>query len=383
MVRMQPLNPELVQPDAPQTGPQAQVWDDIMNALGNKRSRPNSSLDYKSPSQTATTPKTMPPPPPPADSAKDTTAAKNENLYRTLQDKPGINERLASSSSSPPVPKTREERLEILKQEGFPFIQWALIGVLLLYGVYRIYKAFKSDTATTARKTRARGKSATKSSKSLRSKTPEKPLLDDDVVNRVVAEITGETVEEAPAPPPAKKTPKKKPQQPKKQKTKSKPKATSDDETDVTPAPAPAPIHNKPTPPPEPIIDDEGGWQTVGGSNGVANKSKPVETTVQESKPTPTPTNGSATKKEEVVVVEEEPSSATNKKQKGKKKKKTKTTPPELKNETPAKEPEVVPDSDEALAKKLQHEEELKVESTVVLTEEWAKVPTKKKKSKA
>jgi hypothetical protein len=326
-----------------------------------------------------------------SDEANPFAGMSSEEIIRHLYENPelakslGIDPAVVSAAANGGTPKKPSYRMQLLQKQGIPFVQWAVILLAVGFALYKVFKLLKPPTATVKQKVKRKG------GKKIAEKAP---LREDLVLNKVVAEIegAGDEPKDGSGKGAAKKPNKKK--LPKKTKTKPAPSGSSkskDDDSDDSDAEDAAPTskakQKKVTLVEEPVVivqdEDSSGWQTVGtksvvpavATNGVANKAPVVKPPNGSS--IPAPPDG-----------DEDRSHPEKKKKKSKKKKPDNGTvapeasDPASTSATPAREAKSEIEEDEALALRLQAEENrLSVESSE--EDVWAEVATRKKKNKS
>jgi hypothetical protein len=248
------------------------------------------------------------------------------------------------------VLKEGVDRLDMLKKEGFPYIQWIVISLTLGAGIYQIYKCIKQPSSTKAtkavrgakkvkgakpasasqsldkaaakiegpKKTPVKAKSAPQKRNVPKKKAPEKKPEVVKVVEKKAEVVVEEekvevVVEKATAP--QTNAPTKKAKKPKaKAATKAKkesPDSISTDGSSSTATESKAPKASLTPVGLEALPTDEGEWQTVGVKSAPA-VSEPV---VKEPTPAPASKNGSSKKesvKEEAAPIPTEEAPLTN-----------------------------------------------------------------------
>jgi hypothetical protein len=318
----------------------------------------------------------------------------SEEIIRHLYENPelakslGIDPAVVSAAATAGTSKKSSYRMQLLQKQGVPFVQWAIILLAVGFALYKVFKLLKPQTVTAKQKVKRKG------GKKIAEKTP---LREDMVLNKVVAEIEGAGDEsKGDSGKGATRKPIKK-KQPKKSKTKQTQSGTSKSKDDVNDSDsseagdAPSPSKSKQkkvTLVEEPVVivpdEDSSGWQTVGsraaavaatGTNGAANKTPAMK-----------PPNGSITPSSEDTAVDQ--SRQERKKNKSKKKKPgngkaaPEATDPKPTNAGPLHEAKSAVEEDEALALRLQAEENrFAVESSE--EDVWAEVTSRKKKNKS
>jgi hypothetical protein len=316
----------------------------------------------------------------------------SEEIIRHLYENPelakslGIDPAVVNAAAAAGTTKKSSYRTELLQKQGVPFVQWAIVLLVVGFGLYQFFKFVKPQTASVKQKVKRKG------GKKLADKVPR---AEDIVLNKVVAEIegAGDESKDGAGKGSSKKLNKKK--QTKKTKikpaqssaSKAKDDAYDSDTSEGVVAPSPSKSKQKKVTlveEPVVIIPDEisGGWQTVGsksahettGTNGVANKTTNSK-----------PPNGSSI----AAAADGDGGKSPGEK----KKKKNKTKKPEdgkvageaiatMATVSPSEDPNDTVDGDEALALRLQAEENrLGAESS--LDDVWAEVTSKKKKNKS
>jgi hypothetical protein len=363
MVRLNPLNAELKTEEIVGGGAQAQVVDDILASVG-KRSRPSSSLDYKS---------------------------RKENEQTVLPDimsKPTEQQQPPRIKEPEPVKQVKtatDPRLEALQDKGVPFVQWAVVLFVVGYGFFRLYKLLAGQPKKIVPKLLKKKKAATpkKLSKSIpqASETPSAkspPKKQQPAKKPIVAKQPAQepaVIQVAPPETPTveddgKKLKKKKPKK-KRDGAPNENDGSSKETSEIA-----KPIHAD-------TADDEDGWETV-GANGAANKASAVKT--METKPL----NGDSVVVPPPAVAEElaaaaddfVPPKAAKKKKKKAKSADTEATHGAIPMDESAANNNTNTDLDEALAQKLQDAENNMSAAATVAEDEWAEVAAKKKKPK-
>jgi hypothetical protein len=382
--------------EANRIGPNPAILDQLLPASDRKRSRPasssssssSSSLDYKVTSEeNLVTPPRNPPPPkkqqyddqwqqqgteqrpriatrargssgiPPRSKLdlEDLQGMPEADVMRALYEDPelaaeaaaqmeedtiaaerGRNKSSKTNRKKNPLPGKRED---LLKDQGFPFVQWIIIVLLLGAGLYQIYKSLSKSTKAPAK---VKGSSAsTKTSKPKQKANKSKPVVNN---RSVVAKKQPVVVEEQE---PVEKEPQESTDARKQEKqgTKKKPRKAKvakkkPDEQAPTTTPEPEALTI-----PQHIVlgqeDDQGEWQTVGTTLTSKTATDPQVVT-------PTDTTPKTATKGDVVAS---------------------TSKPKKKNKTVERAPEVIP------VKTVPKEEETEAGDTIA-KEELSQITT-------
>lgn len=288
-------------------------------------------------------------------------------------DKPGPASSTSGKSTTPKIPQGK--RVDGLKERGFPFVQWAVLLLLLGLATHQIYKSMSAPSS----KTRNKKSSKAKNSRTVKSgsvKNKAKPSAPTEDVKEIEKEVFDDKTETSP---PAKqnvseKTP---PTLKRKNVKTRKTKVSSSGADDaIAPSVSETLLPQKKAVVTETSISDDG-WTTVGKESD----SKPkVEAKNGSSKPAAKPAEAATVQEESKAPETNDFQPVATKSKKKNKKKKTQENGNSTKHDSNLGENGT--ERDAALAMELQQFEQSSLQSEAIehTVDVWEEVKPKKRK---